>query len=343
MTRPAVGQPAVDQSAGGLPGGGNSPNSTPLLPLWRNARSPVHFRGNEPRGIYADDGLISVNQGSAYVFTRFLSAWSHEAQLIASEEGASDLFGVAVALSGVGLVAMVEADADNVGANSDQGSATMFLRSGTAWTQQSRLTAADGAAKDRSGYAVALSENSSVGLAGARADGIGSNLGQGSVSSFSRMQPTSGGVVLAGGGYVAIEALDVDLQGSFSSSNSIRLTVSQTNRPINSGSNTAGALGLTATELNQVFTPNLTIGHYLSGNLTVSSSLTWPGPTNLSRVSATGIILSGGNVSSACGGLNLSAKGNITLNAPLLSNGGAVSLKADAGIFTPPSEQLMLH
>ena len=281
-------------------------------------------------GAYADDVLTSVNQGSAYVFTRFLSAWSQQAQLIAGEGDASDLFGAAVALSGDGLVAMVGADADNVGANSDQGSATMFLRSGTAWTQQSRLTAADGAANDRLGNAVALSGNGSVGLAGARGDGIGSNLGQGSVSSFGRMPPTSGGVVLAGGGYVAIEALDVDLQGSVSSSNSVSLTVSQTNRPINLGSNTAGALGLTGAELNQVFTPNLTIGHYLSGNLTVSSSLTRPGPTNLSLVSASDIIVSGGNVNSAGGGLNLSAKGNITLNAALLSNGGAVSLKADS-------------
>ena len=47
--------------------------------------------------------------------------------------------------------------ADDVGANANQGSARVFTRSGTTWTPQQTLTAADGAAGDYFGYSVAIS------------------------------------------------------------------------------------------------------------------------------------------------------------------------------------------
>ena len=56
-----------------------------------------------------------------------------------------------------GDTALVGAFWDDVGANTHQGSAYVFTRSGTTWTQQQHLTASDGAAGDYFGYSVALS------------------------------------------------------------------------------------------------------------------------------------------------------------------------------------------
>ena len=47
---------------------------------------------------------------------------------------------------------MVGACGDDVGGNRDQGSAYVFARSGTTWSQQAKLTAADGAAGDQFGH-----------------------------------------------------------------------------------------------------------------------------------------------------------------------------------------------
>lgn len=48
---------------------------------------------------------------------------------------------------------------DDVGANSDQGSAYVFFRSGGLWSQQTQLTASDGAADDLFGNSLAISGN----------------------------------------------------------------------------------------------------------------------------------------------------------------------------------------
>ena len=59
---------------------------------------------------------------------------------------ARDDFGASVSVSGD--TAVVGAFLDDVGANVDQGSEYVFVRSGTVWTEESKLTAADGAAGD---------------------------------------------------------------------------------------------------------------------------------------------------------------------------------------------------
>ena len=72
---------------------------------------------------------------------------------------------------------------DDAGANSDQGSAYTFARSGAASrTQTAKLTASDGAAADNLGWSVAL-EGDTI-LAGAPYDDAGANANQGSASIF---------------------------------------------------------------------------------------------------------------------------------------------------------------
>ncbi len=140
-------------------------------------------------GAFADDVGANVNQGSAYVFTRSGSTWTQQAQLTATGGAASDLFGISVALSGD--TALVGASGDDVGANTDQGSAYVFTRSGTTWTQQAQLTATDGAASDRFGVSVALGGGvGDTALIGANRDDVGANADQGSAYVFSRSGTT---------------------------------------------------------------------------------------------------------------------------------------------------------
>jgi len=138
-------------------------------------------------GAYGDDVGSNIDQGSAYVFVRAGSAWSEQQKLTAIDGAADDDFGNDVALDGDS--ALVAAPADDVGGNLEQGSAYMFVRSGSAWSQQAKLTAADGAADDWFGWAaVALEGN--VALVGAPGDDIGSNRDQGSASVFARSGST---------------------------------------------------------------------------------------------------------------------------------------------------------
>jgi len=66
-----------------------------------------------------------------------------QAKLTASDAGVYDQFGRSVSISGD--TAIVGAYIDDVGGNTNQGSAYIFVRNGTVWTQQQKLTASDGA------------------------------------------------------------------------------------------------------------------------------------------------------------------------------------------------------
>jgi hypothetical protein len=131
-------------------------------------------------GANFDDVGANSNQGSAYVFVRSGSTWSQQAQLTASDGAGGDVFGGSVALDGdTALVGASQDDASAV----DQGSAYVFVRSGTTWSQQAKLTAADGAAADRFGASVALSDHTA--LIGADLDDVGAS-NQGSAYVFVR-------------------------------------------------------------------------------------------------------------------------------------------------------------
>jgi hypothetical protein len=95
------------------------------------------------------------------------------------------LFGYAVALSGDSALAGAYYDDDN---GSNSGSAYVFTRSGATWSQQAKLTAADGAASDYFGYAVALDGDSALVGAPYDADN-GSNSGSAYVFKWSLPAP----------------------------------------------------------------------------------------------------------------------------------------------------------
>jgi hypothetical protein len=132
-------------------------------------------------GAPGDDVGANANQGSACVFVRAGGIWTQQQILTASDGAANDAFGFSVALSGD--TALVGARYDEVGANTDQGSAYVFVRAGGIWTQQQTLTAADGASSDYFGTSVALSGDTA--LVGAPYDD-GPTTNQGSVCVFVR-------------------------------------------------------------------------------------------------------------------------------------------------------------
>jgi len=103
-------------------------------------------------GASGDDDAGS-NSGSAYVFVRTGMAWSQEAKLTASDGAANDRFGRAVALSGDTALVGAYGDDD---AGSESGSAYVFVRSGTVWSQQAKLRASDAGSWARFGESVSL-------------------------------------------------------------------------------------------------------------------------------------------------------------------------------------------
>ena len=140
-------------------------------------------------GAYQEDGSamgvngtvneLSSNSGAAYVFVRSGTAWSQQAYLKASQVSGADNFGISVAVSGDTVVvgALFE-DGGATGVNGtvnelapDTGAAYIFVRSGTAWSQQAYLKASHVLRVGSFGYSVAVDGDTVVVGANAQAGG----------------------------------------------------------------------------------------------------------------------------------------------------------------------------
>ena len=132
----------------------------------------------------ADVGA-NVDQGAAYVFFRSGTTWAQQAKLVAGDAASTDYFGDSVAISADTVVVGATEDAN--GANIQQGSAYVFTRTGTAWSQQAKLTAGDGTAFDYFGFSVTIDANTAV--IGTLQD-VGANFQQGSAYVFVRSGTT---------------------------------------------------------------------------------------------------------------------------------------------------------
>lgn len=111
-------------------------------------------------GAHLADLPGKVNAGAAYVFLRSGATFQQEAKLTASDGAADDAFGYSIAISG--STAIVGAYLADQPGKSNAGAAYVFVRSGTQWTQQAKLTASDSAMGDEFGSAVALSGDTAV-------------------------------------------------------------------------------------------------------------------------------------------------------------------------------------
>jgi hypothetical protein len=135
--------------------------------------------------------------GAAYVFVRRNGTWTQQAYLKASNTGANDMFGRAVAISGDTIVVGAFAESSSAtGVNGNQsdnsasasGAAYVFVRQGTNWTQQAYLKASNAGAGDWFGMRVAVSgdtaivgalgeDSSSTGVNGNQSDNSATNAG----------------------------------------------------------------------------------------------------------------------------------------------------------------------
>ena len=105
------------------------------------------------------DDDVGNGSGSAYIFHRNETSWILQSKITASDGAAFDNFGHSVSISGDYAVVGALWDDDN---GSGTGSAYIFHRSGTNWTEHTKITSSDGEADDWFGYSVSISGDYTV-------------------------------------------------------------------------------------------------------------------------------------------------------------------------------------
>ncbi len=109
-----------------------------------------------------------VDAGAVYVFARNGRSWIQQAKLTAADGVDFAEFGGPIALSGDTALIGVRNDAENGNA---AGAAYVFTRTGSTWSQQAKLIAADGDDGDNFGKSVALfGDTALIGATGANAN-----------------------------------------------------------------------------------------------------------------------------------------------------------------------------
>ena len=107
---------------------------------------------------YEDDDK-GENSGSVYVFVRSENTWMLEQKIVSDDGFEYDGLGSSVALSGNTIVVSVPSD-DDKGRNS--GSAYIFVRSDSTWTQQQKIVSDDGFEDDGYNMCVDLSHDTVI-------------------------------------------------------------------------------------------------------------------------------------------------------------------------------------
>lgn len=95
--------------------------------------------------------------GASYIFTRSGTTWMLQQKLTASDGASYDLFGDSVSMDGDSVI--IGAYGDDTSAGVNAGSAYLFTRTGTTWTEDAKVTASEGVAGEQFGYAVSISED----------------------------------------------------------------------------------------------------------------------------------------------------------------------------------------
>lgn len=109
--------------------------------------------------IDGDNVAIGTDWNMAHIFTRSGEVWTHQETLMPQDEYIGSCFGTSVAIDGDTVIVGAGGDDDN-GRNS--GSAYIFRRNGSEWTQRAKLTASDIDLEDHFGVSVAISGDTVV-------------------------------------------------------------------------------------------------------------------------------------------------------------------------------------
>ena len=140
------------------------------------------------------------DKGAAYVFKRNGTAWDEEAKLIASDGAEFDDFGNSVSIDGEYAIVGAASNDDN---GSHSGSAYIFKRNDTAWSEEQKLIASDGATWDLFGSSVSI--NGKYAIVGAVFDGDNGDE-SGSAYVFKKNQPPNAPTITgATSGKVGVE------------------------------------------------------------------------------------------------------------------------------------------
>jgi hypothetical protein len=145
-----------------------------------------------------DDSGATTDTGSVYVFTQnSLGEWNPVQRLYASDAATNDRFGgeqaveyaKALGISTDGSVFVVGAFRDDDTAG-DSGSAYIFEKSGSTWSQVQKIVASDAALNDHFGMGVCISGNGACIAVGAPFEDPGGSTTQGSVYMFEKVGST---------------------------------------------------------------------------------------------------------------------------------------------------------
>ena len=109
-------------------------------------------------GSYGNNGG-GADSGAAYVFTRTGTTWTQQAKLLANDAGPGDGFGYSVTIDGDTIAVGAPFDSD---AGTDTGSAYVFTRTGTTWSQQAKIVGTDTAIGDEYGASIAITGDSVI-------------------------------------------------------------------------------------------------------------------------------------------------------------------------------------
>jgi hypothetical protein len=162
-------------------------------------------------GVRFDDSGANLDQGSAYLYRNLDTATgtvTQSAKLVASDGAADDQFGMSVGLSGNSGI--VGAFVDDIGSNTNQGSAYLYRNLGTATgtvTESAKLTASDGGALQGFGVSVSIDGDDII-IGATGANGAVSNTGKaytGSVSSFTTLDQGAAHKIISGISFISRE------------------------------------------------------------------------------------------------------------------------------------------
>jgi hypothetical protein len=133
-------------------------------------------------GAPVDVDNASLVSGAVYVYTGAGALWTQQQKLIAQDREANDRLGLSVSIDGDSLVAGAANDDKVVGA--DAGSAYVFTRSGSVWTEQAKLRSTQAQINER--FAQSVSIEADEVLVGAYCLNVSGCVGSGAVYVFNR-------------------------------------------------------------------------------------------------------------------------------------------------------------
>lgn len=133
-------------------------------------------------GARYDSGSELGNSGSTYVFTRSNGSWQQQDHLFLTGDEEEENFGNSVALTGDGTTAIIGA----IRKDSDAGAAYVYSLTDGSWSSEDKLAASDGEQFDLFGSAVAISDDGSTAVVGARRHDTADGDNAGSAYVFSK-------------------------------------------------------------------------------------------------------------------------------------------------------------